>query len=876
MTESAPKLFISYRREETASHAGRLYDAVAARFGERNVFMDVELEPGIDFVDRIKEVVGACQVFLVVVGPTWATLANGGSRPRITKKEDFVRLEVQTALRRPEVRVIPLLVGGARMPHSEELPKELRALTRRNAFELSDLRWRYDVGRLMGTLEELLKTVAVPVPVGAKAVEASPPRAPAAVRAGIIKGSMPEIDVGAEIGGHRLEAIIGRGGMGVVYRARDLHLDRVVALKVIAPEFADKSEFRERFKRESQQAASIRHPNVISIHRAGEEGNLLFITMDFVEGTDLKTFIGVRGRVDPRLAASVVSQVAAGLEAAHARGLVHRDVKPANVLIDGQEQAYLTDFGLTKRAGSGSALTGTGLIVGTTDYLAPEQIQGNKLDARVDVYALGCVLYEALTGFVPYPRESTAATMWAHVSEPPPSVLDRAPDVPMEFDVVVRRAMAKEPDQRFISAEAMGRGLDAAARGGASRFERTVVPETASEPGPLEPGTHVSSQRPPVTAASTGVTSQSTAGTGEDPAMTEASRRADGTTGAPTRPRRNPRMLFALAGLGLALVIAAVLLLTSGGDGEDSSTPNGSTSVPAATKLPAGLKWRPIRDAPFRRQYAASTVVDGKVWVFGGIGVKSSSTTTKVYDPAKDTWTAGPGLPLPLNHLMAVTYGGAPVVMGGFIPGDELTSEQSDRVYALRDGTWDELPRLKHPRAAAAAAVVGDKIVVVGGQADGKLVAQTEMYDGERWSDVDEMPTPREHLAAASDDRYLYAVGGRDLSSDKNVATLERYDPVSDSWKTLKSMPTASGGIGAAYVGGRVITVGGEDPTSASDAVQAYNIQKNTWSSQLPKLPSARHGVAVTALKDSLYAVGGAAKPGHVQSTREAEVLDFD
>ena len=295
---------------------------------------------------------------------------------------------------------------------------------------------------------------------------------------------MPESDVGAEIAGHRLEAIIGRGGMGVVYRARDLHLDRVVALKVIAPEFADEPEFRQRFKRESQQAASIKHPNVISIYRAGEEGDLLFITMDYVEGTDLKTFIGVRGRLDPRLAASVVSQVAAGLEAAHARGLVHRDVKPANVLIDGQEQAYLTDFGLTKRAGPGSALTGTGLIVGTTDYLAPEQIQGDKLDARVDVYALGCVLYEALTGFVPYPRESTAATMWAHISDPPPSVLDRAPDVPMEFDIVVRRAMAKEPNQRFISAEAMGRAIDAAARGGASRREKAVVPKTASEPGP--------------------------------------------------------------------------------------------------------------------------------------------------------------------------------------------------------------------------------------------------------------------------------------------------------------------------------------------------------------------------------------------------------
>jgi YVTN family beta-propeller protein len=171
MTGSPPKLFICYRREETSAHAGRLYDAMAARFGERNVFMDIELEPGIDFVDRITEVVGACHVFLVVVGKTWATLSNGGSRPRISDKEDFVRLEVETALRRKDVRVIPLLVGGARMPHSEELPEELRALTRRNALELSDLRWRYDVGRLMGTLEGLLGTGTLPLPAAAPPAE---------------------------------------------------------------------------------------------------------------------------------------------------------------------------------------------------------------------------------------------------------------------------------------------------------------------------------------------------------------------------------------------------------------------------------------------------------------------------------------------------------------------------------------------------------------------------------------------------------------------------------------------------------------------------------------------------------------------------------
>ena len=271
--------------------------------------------------------------------------------------------------------------------------------------------------------------------------------------------------------------------MGIVYRARDLTLDRVVAFKLIAPEFATEPDFRARFKRESRQAASIRHPNVISIYSAGEEGDLLFITMDYVEGTDLKNFVGIRGRLDPKLAADLVSQVASGLEAAHARGLVHRDVKPANVLIENQRHAYLTDFGLTKRAAAGSALTRTGLIVGTTDYLAPEQIQGDKLDARGDVYALGCVLYEALTGFVPYPRDTGAATMWAHMSEPPPSVLERAPDVPVEYDVVVSRAMAKDPNQRFTSAEALGRALQSAAADGGSRGG-ILIPETSESPAP--------------------------------------------------------------------------------------------------------------------------------------------------------------------------------------------------------------------------------------------------------------------------------------------------------------------------------------------------------------------------------------------------------
>src|SRR5205807_8235722 len=199
---------------------------------------------------------------------------------------------------------------------------------------------------------------------------------------------MPDLSAGAQIAGYRIEAIVGRGGMGVVYRARDPALDRRVAIKLILAEHAQEPGFRERFKRESRLAASIRHPNVITVFRAGEEDGQLFIAMDYIEGTDLKTLIRSRGRLDPELATRIVFQVGAALDAAHAKALVHRDVKPANVLIDGVEHAYLTDFGLTKEVASESGMTGTGVAVGTVDYMAPEPVAGAKLDARADIYSL--------------------------------------------------------------------------------------------------------------------------------------------------------------------------------------------------------------------------------------------------------------------------------------------------------------------------------------------------------------------------------------------------------------------------------------------------------------------------------------------------------
>jgi serine/threonine protein kinase len=285
--------------------------------------------------------------------------------------------------------------------------------------------------------------------------------------------------IGAVIGGYRIEAGIGRGGMGVVYRAEEVRLGRQVALKLIAPELADDPDFRQRFQRESRLAASIDHPNVIPVHAAGEVDGLLYIAMRYVDGTDLRALLQSEGRLDPQRAAYITAQVAAALDAAHARGLVHRDVKPANVLIarvGDREHAYLTDFGLTKHTSSLGGLTKTGAVVGTIDYVAPEQIQGGSLDARTDVYALGCVLHQALTGQVPYLRDSDVAKMYAHLSEPPPAATAVVPALPPELDNVIARAMAKDQEGRYPSAGDLGRaGLAATERRAPEEPERSVA-----------------------------------------------------------------------------------------------------------------------------------------------------------------------------------------------------------------------------------------------------------------------------------------------------------------------------------------------------------------------------------------------------------------
>jgi hypothetical protein len=274
---------------------------------------------------------------------------------------------------------------------------------------------------------------------------------------------MADLPPGAEFAGYRIEGVAGRGGMGIVYRATDLELERTVALKFIAPELSRDSAFRDRFTAESRLAASLDHQNVIPIFRAGEHEGVLFLAMRYVDGDDLRSRIRERGRIEPREAAGIAAQVGSALDAAHASGLIHRDVKPANVLLTADDHAYLTDFGLTKRALGDPDDTVTGELLGSLNYLAPEQIRAEPLGPGTDVYALGCMLFHLLTGRVPFPLEGQEAKLWAHLSEPPPSAHAVCDDVPRAFDEVIARAMAKSAADRYSAAGELGTAALAAA-----------------------------------------------------------------------------------------------------------------------------------------------------------------------------------------------------------------------------------------------------------------------------------------------------------------------------------------------------------------------------------------------------------------------------
>jgi YVTN family beta-propeller protein len=384
----------------------------------------------------------------------------------------------------------------------------------------------------------------------------------------------PGLEIGSEFAGHRIVAVLGRGGMGVVYRARKLALDRDRALKVIAPALSNNPRFRERFKRESRMAAAIEHPNVIPVHDAGEEGGMLYLAMRLVEGSDLHRVVTGRGRLAPERASRIITGVAAALDAAHTAGLVHRDVKPANVLIESRdrgEHVYLSDFGITRTTLGGDTLTGTGEFIGSVDYIAPEQAAGESVDGRTDLYSLGGVAHFALTGRPPFPRDTQLATLFAHANAPRPRPTETDPTLPSDVDAVIIKAMAADPGDRYASA---------------GEFAADLARALGVAPGPLAAGT------PPLAPPPT------------PPAETRL-----------LEPARRPWRLMLAVALGvaaLAATAAAVILATGDGDPEPETGGNrASPQPPVDAPKPKVLETIDVGSAPL----GLSVGEEEKVWV---------------------------------------------------------------------------------------------------------------------------------------------------------------------------------------------------------------------------------------------------------------------
>jgi tRNA A-37 threonylcarbamoyl transferase component Bud32 len=296
----------------------------------------------------------------------------------------------------------------------------------------------------------------------------------------------PLLQAGGVVAGFRVESAIASGAMATVYLAEQVATGDRVALKILAPELDQDERFRQRFLRESKLAAGLQHPNVVPIVASGEDGGLLYLAMAYVEGSDLREILRREGRLAPERALGIVGQVAGALDAAHAEGLVHRDVKPANILVasgDADEVAYLCDFGLARHISSTSSLTGERGFVGTIDYVSPEQIEGGTIDGRADVYSLGCVLYESLTSERPFARESELSVVFAHLNEAPPAVSTRRPELPKELDGVFATALAKSPGDRYSTCGELASAGRAALAG--KRFRRRPQRRGLLVAGPL-------------------------------------------------------------------------------------------------------------------------------------------------------------------------------------------------------------------------------------------------------------------------------------------------------------------------------------------------------------------------------------------------------
>jgi DNA-binding beta-propeller fold protein YncE len=448
-----------------------------------------------------------------------------------------------------------------------------------------------------------------------------------------IPGLPEDIGAGSYVAGYRLEERIGQGGMAAVFRAYDQRLDRLVALKVLAPALASDDAFRQRFVRESRAAAAVDDAHIIPVYAAGESDGVLFIAMRLVRGGDVRSLVDRVGPLPAGRAAEIIAQTASALDAAHARGLVHRDVKPANMLLEASQVAgrpdhvYLSDFGLSKASLAVTGLTATGQFLGTLDYVAPEQIEGRPVDGRTDQYGLACAAFELLAGEPPFRRRDSVSVMYAQLNDPPPPLRPRRPDLPADVDAVLVRALAKASADRYESCREFADALALALGAG----DRERPPARGHENGPGHPVTEVASSPPDSELAA--------AGAGPGPGQTAAS---DYRPGLPAEPALTGPATPA-SGTPAPVTVAS------------TSTPDQARAgMPGAGRRPW---WR--SPAPVTGLCVAALLAGGGAYALAGHRGGTTSGLVSLSLPRCTTKTA-PATTLTGIHSATVTTGGKP------------------------------------------------------------------------------------------------------------------------------------------------------------------------------------------------------------------------
>jgi DNA-binding beta-propeller fold protein YncE len=615
--------------------------------------------------------------------------------------------------------------------------------------------------------------------------------------------------LGTRLAGYRIQALLGQGGMGVVYLAEQLGPRRPVALKLLSAPVAGGAGFRERFLRESELAAAIDHPNVLPVYDAGETDGVLWIAMRHVDGLDLGALLAREGPLVPQLALAIGGQVADALDTAHARGLVHRDVKPGNVLLAMEEggsvtHAWLADFGLTRRIGGARRLTVSGQVLGTIDYVAPEQVEGGQVDGRADQYALGCVLFECLTGVVPFRRDSELAVLWAHVNDPPPGIGEYRPDLPAAVDDVIGRALAKAPGDRHPSCAALVTAAEAALAGSAPAAVRPRVGRPAGR----------------------------RTGRGR--------RRRPGPAGLVRRP---VVLLAATVVVLVAVVVAAILVARDGRAPAGPAAPTPMAAADHAVRIDPAT-YEPVAAVPVRTDPAAVVGGGGLVWV-----ANRQDGTVTVVDPGADR----------VQETLPAS-GSGPVGEGGpglaFASGSLWIANTDQQQVTRVEPDADPIPiRVNARPHALAAAPDADAVwVAAGTKSGGGLLARIDAGTNQLGRPIS-LPHAPTGLAITLDGRTVWvatagdkAIRGIDTrpggavrritlplvpdqvavgdgavwvtSSKGDGDAVLRIDPVTS--RVVETIRVGNGPSGIAFGAGRVWVANGQDGT-----VSAIDPQSN-------------------------------------------------